>query len=84
MPNPELTASPYEGFETTGVNDPTLVATPPGPVTEIGPAVKLPGDVTVIDVSLTTVMLVPAVPSNDTAVAPVNPLPVIVTLVLVP
>jgi hypothetical protein len=72
----------YAGADT--LNDAALVAVPPGVVTEIDPAVKLLGDVHVIDVSETTVTPVAAVPLNLTEVAPVKPVPVSVTDTEVP
>jgi hypothetical protein len=60
-------------------NELELVPVPPGPVTVIGPDCAPPGTVVVILVSLETVN-VAAVPPNVTAVAPVNPEPVTVTL----
>jgi hypothetical protein len=57
-----------------------LLALPDGVATLIGPLVAPAGTVAVICVSEFTVN-VPAVPLNMTAVAPVNPLPLIVTVV---
>ena len=54
---------------------------PPGPVTITSTVPDPAGAVTVIWVSDTTVKLDAAVAPNDTPVAPVNPLPVIVTTV---
>src|SRR5438128_4402581 len=57
-----------------------LVALPPGVVTLIGPVVAPTGEVVVICVSLRTANEA-TVPLKSTCVAPVSPLPVIVTLV---
>jgi hypothetical protein len=58
------------------------VAVPPGVVTiTLTTPAEWKGVVAVIDVSLTTVTLVAAVPPRVTPVAPVKPDPVIVTLV---
>jgi len=57
-----------------------LVKVPPGDVTAIGPVVAPAGTVAVTCVSESTVKLALR-PSNDTAVAPVKSLPVIVTVV---
>ena len=69
------------GLLTTTVNALLLAAVPPGAVTLIGPLVAAAGTVAVICVSLFTVYTVTAVPLNFTAVAPVNPLPVMDTTV---
>jgi hypothetical protein len=61
-----------------------LVAVPPPVVTLIVPLVAPGGTVAVICVSELTVKLVALVPLNFTAVAPVNALPVIVTLAPTP
>jgi len=58
-----------------------LVAVPEGVVTAIGPVTAASGTVAVICVSESTVNVVAATPPNETAVAPVNPAPVIVTTV---
>src|SRR2546430_2777460 len=60
------------------VNDVVLVPVPPGVVTATGPVVAPVGTVAVIWVPEVTVN-VAAVPLNFTAVAPVNPLPVMLT-----
>jgi hypothetical protein len=54
---------------------------PPGVVTVTStvPPVALAGEIAVIEVALLTVNEVADVPPNLTAVAPVNPVPVIVT-----
>jgi len=57
-----------------------LLAVPPGVVTLISPDVAPNGAGTVIELSDTTVKPAAAVPLNVTDVAPVNPLPVIVTI----
>jgi hypothetical protein len=59
----------------------TLVAVPPGVVTEIFPVVAPVGTVAVICVAELTVKLVAATLLKLTAVAPVKPVPVIVTTV---
>jgi hypothetical protein len=58
-----------------------VVAVPPEVVTEIGPLVAPLGTVAVICVSLATLYAAAWVPLNLTLDAPVNPPPVIVTLV---
>jgi hypothetical protein len=64
---------------TNAIGDPDpLLALPEGVITLIGPVVAPAGTVAVICVSEFTVY-VPAVPLNMTAVASVNPLPLIVT-----
>ena len=60
------------------VNDAVLVPVPAGVVTATGPVVAPAGTVAVIWVSEVTVN-VAVVPLNFTAVAPVKPLPVMVT-----
>ena len=67
------------GMKTT-VKLVALVPVPVGPVTEIGPAVAPEGTVAVICVAELTVKL-DDMPLNETAVAPVKFVPVIVTLV---
>lgn len=57
------------------------LAVPPGVTTEIFPLVAPAGTVAVICVAFTTENDVATVPLNDTDVAPVNPVPVTVTLV---
>ena len=57
-----------------------LVAVPPGVVTEMGPLSASFGTFAVIDESFTTVKVAVAPPPNVTDVAPVNLLPVIVTM----
>lgn len=69
-------------LETT-VNVDALVPVPPGVVTEIGPLVAPEGTVAVICVSRLTVK-VALVPLNFTDVAPLNALPVMVTVTPVP
>ncbi len=64
----------------TIVNEPVLVAVPPGVVTLSGPVVAPAGTVVWTAVSEVTVK-VALVPLNATAVAPVKPDPLIVTLV---
>ena len=59
-----------------------LAPVPPGVVTAMGPSVAPAGTVAVISVPRSTVKLA-AVPLKVTAVAPVNPVPVIVTEVVV-
>ena len=56
-----------------------VVAVCPPAVTEIGPSVAPAGTVAVIEVSEATLKLVAAVVPNVTELAPVKPLPVIVT-----
>jgi hypothetical protein len=63
----------------TTVNALALVAVPADVVTRSGPVVAPAGTTVAIDVSEATVKLA-LVPLNVTAVAPVNPVPVIVTL----
>jgi hypothetical protein len=66
----------------TTMNDPELVAVPAGVLTATGPSVAPLGTVAVIVVSETTVNWVVIVPLNcvkRTAVAPVKPVPVMVT-----
>ena len=62
------------------LNPVTLVAVPPGVVTEIVPLVAPAGAVVVIEVGLTTVKAA-AVPLKETALTPMKPVPVSVTLV---
>src|SRR5206468_562465 len=64
----------------TTVNEPALVAVPPGVVTLSDPLVAPAGTVAWIAVAEVTVKLA-LFPLNATAVAPVKPVPVIVTLV---
>jgi hypothetical protein len=54
---------------------------PPGVVTPIGPVEAATGTVAVILVSEFTVLDVAAAPLKVTAVAPVNPVPLMVTMV---
>lgn len=56
-----------------------LVAVPEGVVTDIVPVTAPPGTVAVICVSESTENVVAATPPNPTPVAPVNPVPVMVT-----
>ncbi|GAC1639289.1 MAG: hypothetical protein NVS9B14_20370 [Candidatus Acidiferrum sp.] len=71
-------SSPLE--EVVTVNEPELVAVPPGVVTEIGPVVAPLG--TDVEIWLASVTVnVAAVPLNFTLVAPVKFVPVRVTLV---
>jgi hypothetical protein len=58
-----------------------LVTVPPGPLTEIGPEAAAAGTVAVICESELTVKLDAATPLKATPVAPVKPLPLIVTVV---
>jgi hypothetical protein len=58
-----------------------LVPVPPGVVTEMGPVEAAAGTVAVILRSEFTVLEVAAAPLNLTAVAPVNPVPLMVTTV---
>jgi hypothetical protein len=69
----------FEGCHATIVRDEDEVAVPPGVVTEIVPLVVPVATTAVICVELFTVNEDAAVPLNDTAVAPVRLLPVIVT-----
>ena len=62
---------------------PVLVAVPPGVVTLMVPVVPLP-TVAVSEVELATVKEAAAVPPMATAVAPVKPVPVMVTTVPAP
>jgi hypothetical protein len=71
------------GAETT-VKLPALVPVPPAVVTLIVPVVAPLGTVAVIWVEELTVKEVALVPLNFTAVAPVKPVPVIVTLAPIP
>ena len=59
----------------------TLTPAPVLMVTPTAPAVAAAGLTAVMDVGLLTVKLVAAVLPNDTAVAPVKPVPVIATVV---
>lgn len=61
-----------------------LVAVPPGVVTEIGPVATADGATAVIEEAFTTLKLLALVPLNFTAVAPVNAVPVKVTVVPAP
>src|SRR5580704_11369950 len=61
------------------VNDAVLVPVPTGVVTAIGPVVAPVGTVAVIWVPEVTVNVAAAVPLKVTAVAPVNPVPVMLT-----
>ena len=61
-----------------------LVAVPPTVVTVIVPVVAPAGTTAVIEVALTTVKLLAAVPLNWTAVAPVKTVPARVTVVPTP
>ena len=63
-----------------GVKLLTLVAVPLGAVTLMGPAVAPAGTTAVMLVALSTVKLEALVPLNFTAVAPVKPVPVMVTV----
>ena len=63
---------------------PDIVAVPPGVVTVTSPVAHVDPTFTVMVVELTTVKLVPATPPNLTAVAPVNPVPVMVTVIPAP
>jgi hypothetical protein len=67
---------------TVTVKLPALVPVPAGLVTLIGPDVASAGTVARSSPSLSTVKVVAATPLNATAVAPMNPVPVIVTTVL--
>ena len=58
-----------------------LVAVPSSVVTVMGPVVAPPGTVVVIVPELLTVNVAARVPANETPVAPVKFVPVIVTLV---
>jgi len=58
-----------------------LVPVPPGPVTEIFPVVAVAGTVALICVSESILKVGSAAPLKSTAVAPVNPVPVMVTFV---
>ncbi len=62
---------------------PLLVPVPPEVVTEIGPVAPVP-TVALMVVALVTVKVYAAVPPKDTAVAPVKPVPVIVTTAPLP
>ena len=64
-----------------GVKFATLVAVPPGVVTEIVPLVAAGGTLAVMLVAVSTLSAVPAVPLNLTEVAPVKFVPVRVTVV---
>jgi hypothetical protein len=68
------------GSASTNVNVPAEVAVPPGVVTLILPVVPSP-TTAVIVVAFTTLNDVAAVPPNETAVAPVKYVPVIVTVI---
>ena len=61
------------------VKEAVLVPVPAGVVTATGPVVAPAGTVAVIWVSEVTVNVAAVVPLNFTAVAPVKPLPVMVT-----
>src|SRR5690242_12617853 len=61
------------------VNDAVLVPVPAGVVTAIGPVVAPVGTVAVIWVPEVTVNVAAATPLKVTAVAPVNPVPVMLT-----
>ena len=61
------------------VNDAVLVPVPAAVVTATGPVVAPAGTVAVIWVPEVTVNDAAAVPLNFTAVAPVNPVPVMLT-----
>lgn len=65
----------------TTVKAPAEVPVPAGVTTLMGPVMAPPGTVAVIWVALTTMNVVAAVPANRTALVPVKPVPVTVTLV---
>jgi hypothetical protein len=67
--------------EAVTVNDPVLVAAPPGVVIVIGPDVAPGGTTTVAEVAVTVVGTAVTSPVNATCVVPVNAVPNIVTVV---
>src|SRR6266480_4799678 len=71
---------PVEGGDVSTVNALALVAVPPGVVTLIDPVVAPAGTVACIAVVEVTVKLVALTPLNVTDVAPMNFVPVIVTV----
>lgn len=70
-----------QGCYSVTVNVPALVAVPPGVVTAIGPVFAPVGASAVTSVADFTLNVVAFTPPNVTAVAPVRPVPVIVTSV---
>jgi hypothetical protein len=70
------------GGDAVTVNEPPLVAVPPGAVTEIGPLVAPAGTWAVMSVGELTTKLGSATPLNVTEVAPVKFVPTMSTLVL--
>lgn len=77
----ELAAMLTLGVTFVQVLNPAKLPVPPPVVTLILPLTALAGTTDVILVALTTVNDVAATPPNLTAVAPVKPVPVIVTVV---